>query len=107
MERLTMRNQTTNVAHLIDAIDNDDINDAIQKLADYEDAEEQGLILRLPCKVGDTVYVLKFEGIWRIIPHQVITLGYIVQLIENEAIGDFVFLTREEAEQVLAEMQKG
>ena len=30
----------------------------ITKLATYEDAEEQGLILRLPCKVGDTVYVV-------------------------------------------------
>lgn len=28
-----------------------------EKLADYEDAEEQGLLLRLPCKVGNTVYV--------------------------------------------------
>ena len=27
------------------------------KLKDCEDAEEQGLLLRLPCKVGDTVYV--------------------------------------------------
>lgn len=27
------------------------------KLKDYEDSEEQGLILKLPCKVGDTVYV--------------------------------------------------
>lgn len=31
---------------------------AIERLADYEDAEEQGLLLRLPCKVGDTVYVI-------------------------------------------------
>ncbi len=29
----------------------------LEKLAGYEDAEEQGLLLRLPCKVGDTVYV--------------------------------------------------
>ena len=29
---------------------------AVDKLADYEDAEEEGLILRLPCKVGDTIY---------------------------------------------------
>lgn len=29
----------------------------INKLAAYEDAEEQGLLLQLPCKVGDTVYV--------------------------------------------------
>lgn len=28
-----------------------------EKLADYEDAEEQGLLVRLPCKVGDIVYV--------------------------------------------------
>ena len=28
------------------------------KLAEYEDLEEQGLLLKLPCKVGDTVYVL-------------------------------------------------
>lgn len=31
---------------------------AIEKLAAYEDAEEQGLLLRLPCKVGDVVYVV-------------------------------------------------
>ena len=30
---------------------------AVERLAEYEDAEEIGLILRLPCKVGDKVYV--------------------------------------------------
>ena len=34
------------------------IGKAADKLAAYEDAEEQGLLLRLPCKVGDTVYSL-------------------------------------------------
>ena len=29
---------------------------AIEKLAEYEDLEEQGKLLKLPCKVGDTVY---------------------------------------------------
>lgn len=33
------------------------LQELINKLAAYEDAEEQGLLLRLPCKVGDTVYV--------------------------------------------------
>lgn len=28
----------------------------IEKLGKYEDLEEQGLLLRLPCKVGNTVY---------------------------------------------------
>lgn len=31
---------------------------AITKLADYEDKEEKGLLLNLPCKIGQTVYVL-------------------------------------------------
>lgn len=30
-----------------------------EKLADYEDAEEQGLLLRLPCKVGTIVYQIE------------------------------------------------
>ena len=29
-----------------------------EKLAEYEDLEEQGKLLKLPCAVGDTVYVL-------------------------------------------------
>ena len=34
-----------------------DIRAILKKLADYEDTEEQGLLLRLPCKVGDTLWV--------------------------------------------------
>lgn len=30
-----------------------------EKLGDYEDLEEQGRLLKLPCKVGDTVYLIK------------------------------------------------
>lgn len=37
------------------------IQKAFEKLATYEDLEEQGLLLRLPCKVGDTVYYIS-EG---------------------------------------------
>lgn len=28
---------------------------ALKKLKEYEDAEEQGLLLRLPCKLGDII----------------------------------------------------
>ena len=35
---------------------------AFDKLAEYEDLEEQGLLLKLPCKVGDTVYLIKSDG---------------------------------------------
>lgn len=42
------------------------------KLAEYEDLEENGLLLKLPCKAGDTVYIvsrqevipLKINGIY-------------------------------------------
>ena len=33
------------------------VENMIKKLATYEDLEEQGLLVRLPCKVGDIVYV--------------------------------------------------
>ena len=32
--------------------------DAINKLAEYEDAEEQGLLVKLPCKIGDVVTII-------------------------------------------------
>lgn len=32
------------------------IIDALNRLAEYEDMEEQGLLLRLPCRVGNRVY---------------------------------------------------
>lgn len=31
---------------------------AYKKLAEYEDLEEQGLLLRLPCRIGDDVYFI-------------------------------------------------
>lgn len=32
--------------------------DVVHKLADYEDLEEQGKLKKLPCKIGDTIYVI-------------------------------------------------
>ncbi len=32
------------------------VNMALARLDNYEKAEEQGLLLKLPCKVGDTLY---------------------------------------------------
>ena len=42
-----------------DCTDNCPWEEAVwSKLATYEDAEEQGLLLRLPCKVGTTIYII-------------------------------------------------
>jgi len=34
------------------------VGEAVEKLADYEDAEEQGLLLRLPCSIGEPIFVV-------------------------------------------------
>jgi hypothetical protein len=36
----------------------DDMDKALEKLEEYEDLEEQGLLLQLPCKVGDKIYII-------------------------------------------------
>ena len=60
MERLTERNPLWIDDELWERAcepDCEEIDAVYRKLKDYEDAEEQELLLRLPCKVGDTVYV--------------------------------------------------
>ena len=86
------------------------IIDALIRLAEYEDAEEQGLLVRLPCKVGDTIYRCG-DPIKKIYEWQI---AY-VEVYEDETvfvddsdntfveadIGKTVLLTREEAEKTL------
>lgn len=68
MERLTIRSKNSDMVWFKDAENGNAHLEpcemtahhnrmALDKLATYEDAEEQGLLLKLPCKVGDTVYV--------------------------------------------------
>ena len=58
MERLTERIDNVPDGESGVWVKQHDYISAAEKLANYEDADEQGLILRLPCKVGDTVYVV-------------------------------------------------
>ena len=96
----------------------------LEKLACYEDAEEQGLLMRLPCKVGDAVYrintgakepVITMHVFQLHINHQqkgrtVIKIDVISDddIGENsyflKDIGEKIFLTKEEAEAKLKEM---
>lgn len=62
MERLTERERNidgTGVAkeEITDGLLKPFAGKILAKLATYEDLEEQGLLVRLPCKVGDIVYV--------------------------------------------------
>lgn len=73
----------------------------------WRNAEEQGLLVRLPCNVGDTVYKLwYYDGKpYKIQQHVTRTLSEICRLIESKNLGKTVFLTREEAEKKLEEMK--
>ena len=93
------------------------IQKAFEKLAEYEDLEEQGLLLRLPVPIGTTVY--KFEplakGTKRYIKTTItkydvfndsIWFTFANGLGRNiEDFGKYVFLTQAEAEQKLKEME--
>ena len=102
--------------------------DLREKLKEYEDLEEQGLLLRLPCKVGDDIYAIPSEVNYRLnksfgakglnaICRQVVdhiefnSYGYLVSTNEGmtvhrqEAFGKTWFLTQAEAEQKLKEME--
>ena len=62
MDRLTYWNNKEKNSALPMAINDDgdtvDLETPCAKLAAYEDAEENGLLLRLLCKVGTTVHVV-------------------------------------------------
>ena len=92
---------------------NDDIRAVLKKLAAYEDLEEQGLLVRLPCKVGDSVFIIvgkdiSKQGIRKI---EISDDGIIFKTNRQKRIfnvsefGKTVFLTREEAEKKLEELK--
>jgi hypothetical protein len=85
------------------------LNAVADKLGEYERAEEQGLFVRLPCKVGDTVYKLwYYDGKpYKIQQHVIRTLSELCGIMEAKKLGKSVFLTREEAEKKLEELKNG
>lgn len=108
-----------------DVVDCVNLEFALEKLAEYEDAEEQGLLLRLPCKVDDMVWITDFGklcayritgysfGVAEDYINEPISETELVFYYENlsmagsfamSAIGKSVFLTKEEAEQALKRM---
>ena len=80
--------------------------DLRERLKEYEDLEEQGKLLKLPCAVEDTVYrFYTVDDETKIYEHRMTTLTNIVNIMEVGEIGKTVFLTKEEAEQALKEME--
>ena len=74
---------------------------AVDRLAEYEDLEEQGRLLKLPCAVGDTYYCIDdgtYPNEW-----EFINVQQIISCMDK--IGKTVFLTRPDAERALTEME--
>jgi hypothetical protein len=100
-------------------VDEDCIPAMIERLAELEDKIEQGKMVELPCKVGDTVYEVFKDHIPPFIKETeiekiVITAkGLRLRLARNSfyetavsSIGKTIFFTREEAEKRLKELQE-
>lgn len=133
MERLTEQSETSNMVWFKDGnmrlepceMTARHSRMAIEKLAAYEDAEEQGLLLRLPCKVGDKIF-LDFAGFGTDIDKFTVKDFHLDCFEDGETIlfcdyesndstlsgqidvmefGKSVFLTREQAEAKLKEME--
>lgn len=100
----------------------DELKNALGK---YEDLEEQGLLLRLPCKVGDTIYEVSYENREFVIKEHIVKefiyrayrFPRIEIYCENEngflacnnigKLDECLFLTKAEAEQKLKELRGG
>ena len=84
----------------------------LKRLWDLENKIEQGTLIELPCKVGDTVYQTDGVRIYELWVLSVTvnrnSLYFTTQCIDfdNTAIGKSIFLTREEAEKRLKELQE-
>ena len=48
--------ESDNKVPLVEVLSGEYLYPAIEKLATYEDLEEQGLLVRLPIKIGDDIY---------------------------------------------------
>lgn len=103
---------------------------AIDKLAEYEDLEEQNKLLKLPCAVGDIIWDIDFgrpcgyevtgfsfgslnDDDWeeekvldKVVVYYTNSNGSITETFAVSEIGKSVFLTREEAEAALKEMSE-
>lgn len=104
----------------VEDCENDYIISVQEKLREYENLEEQGLLLRLPCKVGDTIWFVgkKFVNDYEvrrfIIDETGIDAIQVAKTIDGidywnsfsiDDLGKTVSLTKAEAEKKLKEME--
>lgn len=115
MERLAekLEDDLKELITCINEIQQERIDRAISRLKSYEDAEEQGLLVRLPCKVGDTVWRICGRRGKKFVAERTVLSVTMYEPEEFEIftnctdwLGKTVFLTREEAEKALKEANR-
>lgn len=111
-----------------------DVAELLKELKSYKDLEEQGLLVRLPCKVGDTVWVVTspinvfgydeydgdaeyevYESFLSSVSYYAsgeqfriyakVTNSFIAAYFRECDFGESIFLTREDAEKKLEELE--
>ena len=97
--------------------DCDRLKAMVNRLAKFEDLEEQGLLVRLPCRVGDVLYCIDNGIVETLIVNSFRIYNFNRVEIDFENASGFAlctfageldegyFLTREEAEKKLEEMK--
>ena len=87
----------------------------LKQLKEYQQLEEQGRLIKLPCKIGDTIYnttwwdniqekvIVKGKTYYRTIPKHKVSKSIFSYSDINE-FGKTVFLTKKEAEEKLKEL---
>ena len=91
----------------------------LEELKSYKEAEEQGLLVRLPCKLNGTLYSVNYSNktiaentIIKISINDHVKRFYCIddnlreRIFFSRRIGENVFLTREEAQKKLEEFKK-
>lgn len=87
------------------------LNAVADKLGEYERSEEQGLLVRLPCKAGDLVFIISGENICGRKVKSIKILSTAIEIstsdviFRKESFDETVFLTRAEAKKKLEEMK--
>lgn len=95
------------------------IDSIIEQLLGYLDAEQAGLLIELPCKVGDTVYQINYDRTienYKVIGFEIDERGqlYVRVLIERPYVATIklsyrkedLYFSREEAEKALKEKEE-
>ena len=106
------------------------VSEYLRKLKDYEDLDEQGRLIKIPCKLGDTVWQIMVVGVqgknikYCIFKAVVTTISVDYQMnfllstitedeeryrneVTSTAIGETMFFTKSEAEAKLKELRGG